>query len=740
MTTAWPTAPGGCAWTDVDPLVGLVQPVVEGEGRPGGVHQIRWEPERSTRVTFDNRDGDVVVYEARPGSVRRTGLAEDPALAGVAAVLDPVGVAARLGQLFRRPVGDCTVTPVSYRPGSRCVVRCDASLPSGRRTVYVKVLADGSADYVESLRALAGRRAGGAVVPALVGCWPDLGAVVTAGVPGPTASALLADPTTPVRDRLRLASALGRLLADIHGTAPAPRAAARRHGPAEALDDLRSYLPAAWHADPPTALSLGWALDRLGDRLPQERSLAFSHGSFRAGQVVVDDDRLAVLDLDGVGLADPARDLGNATAYLDWQGLRTGSAGTPDLVRALLDGYADAGGRADPDAVEWWHAASLLKIGGRRFRSLDTTHWDAVPSLVAAASGVLERRRDRSLRRTAAASRPQRALRSPALTDPRSMTALLREQLRAGGLEGGRIVAAETLRLAPGRRVVVRYRVAGGSDGPVEVIAKAYAEHGRALVAHENLLVFDRLRDPTVRCGTQRPIGVHPQLGIVLCRSAPGQPVTASPGGPRRTPTPAGVPRHESPLADEDVVLAAGHLGHWLRSAHTAGTGARRRLDVAHEVANCALWAERVGRVDARLLAPARELADLLEAHATRLPAVGDSLIHKDLHLGHVLVGEGGRATVIDLDEARMGDPAFDVAHLCTYAAEARSASVDRAVRSFLDAYGDVPGPDARHRLAFFTAYTLLKITRQALAGQTTDELVGVARARLGEGVAWLRE
>ncbi|MHA3834780.1 phosphotransferase [Terrabacter sp. AAH1] len=736
MTTAWPTPPAGWVWTEVDPLVGLVQPVVEGEGRPGGVHQIRWEPERSTRVTFDHRDGDVVVYEARPGSLHRTSLGEDPALAGVAAILDPVGVAARLEQLFRRPVGDCTVTPVSYRPGSRCVVRCDASLPSGRRTVFVKVLADGSGDYVESLRSLAGGRGGGAVVPALVGCWTDLGAVVTAGVPGPTASTVLADPSTPVRDRLRLAAALGRLLADIHGTAPAPRAAARSHGPAEALHELVSYLPAAWHADPPTALSLGWALDRLGDKPPKEWSLVFSHGSFRAGQVVVDDDRLAVLDLDGAGLADPARDLGNATAYLDWQRLRTGSARTPDLVGALLAGYADAGGRADPDSVDWWHAASLLKIGGRRFRSLDVTHWDAVPSLVAAASGVLERRRDRSLRRSVAARRPQR---SPAITDPRSMTALLREQLRAGGLEGGRIVAAETLRLAPGRRVVVRYRVAGGADGPVEVIAKAYAEHGRAVMAHENLVLFDRLRDPAVRCGTQRPIGVHPHLGIVLCRSAPGQPVTASPGGPRRTPAAAAVPRHDSPLADDDVVIAAGHLGRWLRSVHAAGTGAARRLDVVHEVANCSLWAERVGRVDARLLAPARELADLLEAHAERLPTVGDSLIHKDLHLGHVLVGEGGRVTVIDLDEARMGDPALDVAHLCAYAAEARSASVDRAARSFLDAYGAVPGPDAEHRLAFFTAYTLLKITRQALAGQVTDELVGVARWRLGQGAAWLR-
>ena len=40
------------------------------------------------------------------------------------------------------------------------------------------------------------------------------------------------------------------------------------------------------------------------------------------------------------------------------------------------------------------------------------------------------------------------------------------------------------------------------------------------------------------------------------------------------------------------------------------------------------------------------------------MPAVP---IHKDLHPGHVLVGDD--VYVIDLDEARNGDPTFDVAH-----------------------------------------------------------------------------
>ena len=173
---------------------------------------------------------------------------------------------------------------------------------------------------------------------------------------------------------------------------------------------------------------------------------------------------------------------------------------------------------------------------------------------------------------------------------------------------------------------------------------------------------------------------------------------------------------------------------------HTTGSGAGRRLDLEHEAGTCAVWAERVGSADATLLAPARELAALLQARASSLPVVLDALIHKDLHLAHVIVDEGGAATVIDLDEARMGDPAFDVAHLCTYAEEAGSAPAELALRAFVDAYGEVGGPDPERRLAFFRAYALLKFTRQALAASAGDEVVRASRRRLAEGVAWLRE
>ena len=716
MTTSWPAAPPGTSWPDLDRLVGLVQPVLEAGCRPRGVHQVRWDPLLRTRVAYEGGNGSVAVVEATPDTVVHRLLTDDAALPGVEEVLDPQRLARRLEPLLGRELRDGMTATVSYRPGSRCVVRCDVTDESGRRSIFVKVLSGGAQAYAESHHTLAGTDSRGSLVPSLLGHWPDLSAVVTAAERGPTASALLGDPSMSAEDRVRLAWDIGALLARIHQAPPGPHCVAGVHSASDELADLTGYLRAAWHADATVAASLGWAVGRLATGAPDSGRQVFSHGSFRPGQVIVNDGGMTVLDLDGAGLAEPERDLGNAMAYLDWQHLRRAGAAAPILSGALQRGYAAAGGDADPDRLDWWHAAALLKIGGRRYRSLDTAHWDAVPSLVGAASSLLERRGTRRVESQGHLRRD----RLPALADAATMSMLLQDQLTGGSEGTARITGVQTLRVAAGRRVVMRYTVAGTSTEPVEVIAKAFAEPERAGITHENLVLFDSLRDATVPFGTQLPMGVNHELGIVVYRAAGGQPMVEVTG--------------TAPL---EARSAARHLGAWLRMVHATPAGARRRLDVAHEAANAALWAAQLGRVDDRLRAPARELASRLTAFSATLPLVTQSLIHKDLHLAHVLVQAGGPATVIDLDEARMGDPAFDVAHLCAYADEAPEVAA-QLVPSFLEAYGAVPGPDAAGRLAFFRAYTLLKITRQAVGGRADDEVVRAGVARLERGAACL--
>lgn len=424
----------------------------------------------------------------------------------------------------------------------------------------------------------------------------------------------------------------------------------------------------------------------------------------------MDDTRLALLDLDSAGLAPAERDLGNALAYLDWQRLRRNPDAAAELPEAFLDGYRDKGGRYDPELLTWWHAAALLKIAGRRYRSLDTATWAAVPRLVGLAGSLLEGRR-RGVSEVTLSPVPE-------VSDPRRMSGLLRGVL-ADGTAQVDLSSAEILRLAPGRRVVVRYELEGDRVEHPAVIAKAYAEPARAVLAHENLSVFAALPPDGTGVRTQPPLGVLPDRGIVVCGAAPGQPLTD--------------------LEDPDVVTAtARRVGRWLAGVHRVRSGPSRLLDLDREVANLRHWAAEVGRSHLRLAAPARSLAEALGRVARELPVVDARLIHKDLHLGHVVLAADGTTSVIDLDEARLGDPLLDVAHLCAYADDAGDPVSRAAETAFLAGYGPLPGPEAARRMAFFYAYTLLKITKQDARGILSDETLRAALRRLSRGMSCL--
>lgn len=719
MTTSWPPAPEGIAWSGLDHLLGTTASLVGAESRLGGVHQVRWEPARRTRVAFDDAAGDTVVVEVADAGVARRHLCDDRALPGLATVLDPVHMARRLGPLLGEPVHRFTGTPVSYRPGSRCVVRGEVDTGSPSRTVYVKVLADDYDTYMEGHGAMVAAaivRGVEPFVPVLLGGWRDLGAVVTLAAPGRSASSVFGDAAIPVAVRADLADRLGRLLAVLHGAEPGPVARGRLHAADDEVRGLERYLDAAWRADPATALSMMWLVDSLRAEVPGPQPLRLAHGSYRAGQVIVaDDDHLTVLDLDGVGLADPARDLGNAMAHLDWQRVRTGIDSFSTAVEA---GYRAGGDTIDRRALDWWRAAALVKIAGRRYRSLDTTTWSAIPALVRLASDLLDGGADTAASRTSSS-----VVRPPDVLDAERMSAVLQPLLAADGAAAA-VVAAETLQVAGGRRIVVRYRTTATDPVRRDVVAKAYADPQRAVVTHENLVAFDSLTDPARRVVTPAPLGVLPERGIVLLASAPGAPVNELPT-----------------LAATD---AARRLGTWLRAVHESPVQLRRVLDLDHEASNLRAWACEIDRLEPRLGAPARHLAELFATGVTRVSRVVDVPMHKDLHFGHVLVADGGAVTVIDLDEARMGDSALDVAHLVTNADEADPVATRPVVDAFLDGYGPLAGPDADGRYALFCAYTLVKITKQRvrrLAGTTASTtFIDEGLQRLERGRSWLAQ
>jgi aminoglycoside phosphotransferase (APT) family kinase protein len=157
------------------------------------------------------------------------------------------------------------------------------------------------------------------------------------------------------------------------------------------------------------------------------------------------------------------------------------------------------------------------------------------------------------------------------------------------------------------------------------------------------------------------------------------------------------------------------------------------------------LWVDVIARSAADLAAPARRLADRLASEAAALDWRDDVPTHFDLHPGHVLTGPAG-VTVLDLDEARMGDPVLDVAHFCVYLelfGLAGSADWQAMRREFLDSYTALTGWRRDRRFGVFGAYAWLKVAKQLACGSGPWRPAGSARlaglrGALGKGESCL--
>jgi hypothetical protein len=77
-------------------------------------------------------------------------------------------------------------------------------------------------------------------------------------------------------------------------------------------------------------------------------------------------------------------------AYLRWKAIRRPEqqAMIEQAGRAFLAGYRAARPELDDRQLACYQAASLLKIAGRRFRSLTVKEWPLVPRLLDAALGA----------------------------------------------------------------------------------------------------------------------------------------------------------------------------------------------------------------------------------------------------------------------------------------------------------------------------------------------------------------
>jgi hypothetical protein len=267
----------------------------------------------------------------------------------------------------------------------------------------------------------------------------------------------------------------------------------------------------------------------------------------------------------------------------------------------------------------------------------------------------------------------------------------------AAGISGGRVERAFLLSFQSGSRALVGLELAGDEGVAKMLLAKHFARPAHARRVH---LTMQTLSDGAFRgdrlLGVPRPLGLVDELGLVVYEPVAG--------------------RHlDELLFDSDAEAAVRGPARWLARLHCSELQLARQFDLDNEVSNLRVWAELVDReFPAGAADRAGALARELRSAAPTLPLEDRTPIHKDLHYGHVLVGE--RVCVIDFDEMRLGDPSFDVAHFCGYLrllAIRRDRSVAYLERAFLNEYTRLTGWTKDERFTFFVVYTCIKIARQ---------------------------
>jgi hypothetical protein len=286
----------------------------------------------------------------------------DDRLPGLPFAADAAAVGAHLGLSLAQAL------PVAYKPTRRCVLRyADAA---GRTRVFGKVFRDGRGAAMpsrfEALRAQ-------------LTCW-ELPA--PAGYVENAKLALFAavDGAAEVSELLRSAGA-----ADNAAALAAVRRAAEGLGefraaaveglgvltPDEILRPLERGRRELEPVVPNAARAVAARLDELAQvaaELPPE-PLGLAHGALRAGQLLVRDERVVVLDLDSLCLAGAALDPGCFLAGLDLTATRS------PRLRALLTRceHAFLEGLDDVDTrwIGWHRAAACVEHALRRAYALE---------------------------------------------------------------------------------------------------------------------------------------------------------------------------------------------------------------------------------------------------------------------------------------------------------------------------------------------------------------------------------
>ena len=625
----------------------------------------------------------------------------DRLLKGLSAVADERRVGNRLGapdthfseRGFRVKARGSLVRPVRWKPGRRAVLELDLRLvndATGAKEswrAFARVMPASELD-ARLARWFAASQVRAVQAPAVVFVDIERGWFATAAAPG---RALSATPNDMQR------AALLAAMAELH-SAPNPTLGTRTdRDDLAAAERALDALSAVARDLEPRAHALGQRLGALLTNLAPAAAV-FTHGDLGADQLLVDDDRLAVIDWDEAANGDPHFDWGSLQADLRGRGLD--ASWVEPLAADVLHERFDAARMA------WQHAAHEAR---RVIESLQRGRADwrarALDTLLAAESRLTDAFPDTAVMRPSRASQVGAVL--AALLDPARRMSVPGVDAAASRVaavwpdgEDGAIVRLER-EDSPGK--VVRWLRLGAA---VEVFT---FPEDPALPALTGLLALGRFAAAGHRFGKRaalreiegtrflflRPeggvakayarvteayrrlhaVGVPASRPLMLAEGLPGWWAEGVPGKPID-------PAHESATVWE-------LLGTTLQRAHASvATDA-----VAGDGLGAAIRSGRKQTALVRLADPA--FADELDRDLERVAALGTSggraaYIHGDLHPLQILTGS--TLIVLDWERGRVGEAEEDLgnfqAHLAWEAFDAAPAAWDAFLRGYRQAGG----------------------------------------------------
>ena len=273
------------------------------------------------------------------------------------------------------------------------------------------------------------------------------------------------------------------------------------------------------------------------------------------------------------------------------------------------------------------------------------------------------------------------------------------------------VVGAYLIDCEPGRRALVRYEVSAPErDATTVVFGKIYSQPDQLRRVDQVMEVLWRETFCNHRtCGIPQPLGTLPELSMHLCLPAEGKFL-------------------DMVLTGNGAGRAIQRTAYWLGALHSHPLYLTKRFDLANELNNLVNWATLVGERYPETAEVAQELLGSAHRQASRLSLANETLIHKDFHYRHVLVGRGVK--VIDFDKVRLGDPSFDLAHFCAnlhllaYRKRGTPRHFHAFERRFLHTYARRIGQSwssfaraNQQAYHFFYVYSCIKLAHQLALG-----------------------